>query len=275
MEIDRSDFASQRLISRRDALRVSGALGLFAACAARSAVVAAQESSPVASPASGEELEGKYVAVRSRTLAEDLDVDEVMETIELGYVPILREVEGFVAYLAIADPASRQTAFVTICNDKAGADASTAEAGAWLSENNYNFFEGEPIVVEGPIGVAAGTLPARGSSDATPTTGEPESEYVVIRSRTLKPDRSGDELLGMIREGFVPLLEAVPGFLAYLAAANEETRDQFSIGIYADKTGADESTARAAEWGESGAADFVEGDPIVVEGALLLAVAAE
>ena len=94
---------------------------------------------------------------------------------------------------------------------------------------------------------------------------------MVIRSRTLKPDRSGAELLDLIREGFVPLLEAAPGFVAYLAAANEETRDQFSIGVFESEEGAEESTRIAAEWGAQGAADFVEGDPVVIAGTIALA----
>jgi hypothetical protein len=73
----------------------------------------------------------------------------------------------------------------------------------------------------------------------------------------------------------VPLLEATPGFVAYLAVANEETRDQFSIGIYETEEGATESTQIAAEWGEQGAADFVEGDPVVIQGPVAFAAASD
>ena len=91
-------------------------------------------------------------------------------------------------------------------------------------------------------------------------------KYVVIRIRTVKPDQSADELMALIREGFVPLVEDVPGFLWYVAGANPETRGQFSVGVFADEAGAAESNRRAAEWGKLGAADFVEGDPAVYEG---------
>ena len=98
-------------------------------------------------------------------------------------------------------------------------------------------------------------------------------KYVVIRLRTVKPDRSVDELMALIREGFIPLLEDVPGFIWYVAGANPETRGQFSVGVFADEAGAAESNRRAAEWGKLGAADFVEGDPAVYEG--VIGVAAE
>src|SRR5215211_1938456 len=98
-------------------------------------------------------------------------------------------------------------------------------------------------------------------------------KYVVIRIRTVKPDRSADELMALIQEGFVPLLEEVPGFIWYVSGANPETRGQFSVGVVADEAGAAESSRRAAEWGKQGAADFVEGDPAVYEG--VIGVAAE
>jgi hypothetical protein len=97
----------------------------------------------------------------------------------------------------------------------------------------------------------------------------------VIRSRTLKPDRSGAELLDLVREGFVPLLEATPGFVAYLAVADEETRDQFSIGVFETEESATESTQLAADWGDQGAAEFVEGDPVVIQGPIAFAAASD
>ncbi len=46
-------------------------------------------------------------------------------------------------------------------------------------------------------------------------------------------------------------------------------RDSFVHGgIFADKAGADESTARAITFGQQGTHDWVEGDPIIIEGAM-------
>ena len=113
------------------------------------------------------------------------------------------------------------------------------------------------------------------SPEATPAAGDgQEGRYIVIRSRKIKPDRSAAELIALIREGFVPLVRAVPGFVSYVVVANPDTCDQASIGVFADKAGADESTRLAAEWGQLGAADFVEGDPTVVEGTIDIAAEA-
>ena len=258
-----------RGVTRRAMIKAGGGLAAAALHVSGGAIAgrqlaAAQEASPVASPFAGSGLEGWYVAVRIRTLAEEHEAPDVLATIEEGFIPLVEAVPGFVAYLGVDDPSSRQTAFVNVFADKAGADDSTRVGGAWLYENGYDFFVGDPTVVEGTIGVAAGSL-----------GDELESGYVVIRSRTLKPDRSGADLLDLIREGFVPLLEAAPGFVAYLAVANEETRDQFSIGVFASEEGAEESTRLAAEWGAQGAAEFVEGDPVVIAGPIALAASDE
>jgi hypothetical protein len=57
-------------------------------------------------------------------------------------------------------------------------------------------------------------------------------------------------------------------------AANEETLDQFALGIFEDEAGAAESTTRAAEWGTQGAIELTSGDPVVFEGTTILAVTA-
>jgi hypothetical protein len=79
--------------------------------------------------------------------------------------------------------------------------------------------------------------------------------------------------MALIQEGFVPLVEDVPGFIWYVTGVNPETRGQFSVGVFADEAGAAESTRRAEEWGDLGAGDFVEDDLAVYEG--VIGVAAE
>jgi hypothetical protein len=280
-----------RDLNRRDLVRAGG--GLAVAAVGRvgfdrgtgSAVAAALDE-----PARG--MVGRYIVVRSRTLADDHSAAEVFDTIRDGYVPLLRTVPGFVAYLGVADKSSNQTAFVTVFADKAGTDESTKRAGTWLQDNGYAFFEGDPFIVEGPIGVAAGrfadrdgaaTPVARGST-ATPVDGSAttpvaggglEGDYFVMRSRSLKPDRSGAELLEVVQDGFVPLVQSIPGFVAYLVVANDENRNQFGVTIFADESGADESTRRAAGFVAEEVSDFVTGDPVVIEGTIILSVTAD
>ncbi|MET0938136.1 MAG: hypothetical protein ABWY51_02790 [Gaiellaceae bacterium] len=82
-----------------------------------------------------------------------------------------------------------------------------------------------------------------------------------------------DELSELVRDGFVPIVESVPGFVAYYAVdAGDGIATSFTI--CEDKTGVDESTSREAAWVEENALDLIESGPAVVTGAVLAETAA-
>jgi hypothetical protein len=113
------------------------------------------------------------------------------------------------------------------------------------------------------------------AQNATPQPGTgSEGRYAIVRVRIVRPEFSAEELATEVRQGFVPIVREVPGFIDYFVIANDETRSWASVGIFADKAGADESTARAIAFGQQGTHDWVEGDPIIVEGAIDAAEAA-
>ncbi|MDQ3656087.1 MAG: hypothetical protein M3457_13545 [Chloroflexota bacterium] len=108
-----------------------------------------------------------------------------------------------------------------------------------------------------------------GAQEATPqSTSTFEGRYAVIRIRQVRPEYSAEELARTVRDGFLPIVRDVPGFVAYFVIANEEARTWVSIGIFADKAGSDESTERAIAFGQRGTHDWVEPDPIIVDGVI-------
>ena len=81
------------------------------------------------------------------------------------------------------------------------------------------------------------------------------------------------ELSELVKDGFLPIVESVPGFVGYyVVEAGDGVAS--SITICEDKTGADESTSREAAWVEEHALDFIESGPAVVTGALTAETAA-
>jgi hypothetical protein len=77
----------------------------------------------------------------------------------------------------------------------------------------------------------------------------------------------------LVKDGFLPIVESVPGFVAcYVVASGDGLAT--SIAICEDKAGVDESTSRAAEWVEEHALDLIESGPAVVTGAVLAETAA-
>ena len=74
-----------------------------------------------------------------------------------------------------------------------------------------------------------------------------------------------------VREGFLPLLDHVKGFIAYywIDAGNGAMA---SLSVFDDQTGADESVRLAHEWVQENAAALIPNPPQVTEG---LVVASE
>ena len=71
-----------------------------------------------------------------------------------SFVPLLKEVPGFIAYFWI-DAGDGTMASLSVFESKAGADKSVAVAHAWVAENAPNLFPNPPRVTEGPVVASA------------------------------------------------------------------------------------------------------------------------
>ncbi len=89
--------------------------------------------------------------------------------------------------------------------------------------------------------------------------------YAAIRRYKAKPDASISELTHRAQEGFVPLVRALPGFVAYYGVV-VENNVLVTVSIFEDQAGEEESTRRAAEWVKQNIAEFIEGSPEVTAG---------
>jgi hypothetical protein len=82
-----------------------------------------------------------------------------------------------------------------------------------------------------------------------------------------------DELSELVRSGLLPIVESVPGFVAYYVVDVGDGMAS-SITICDDRAGVDESTSREAEWVEEHVLDFIESGPAVVTGTVTAETAA-
>ena len=89
--------------------------------------------------------------------------------------------------------------------------------------------------------------------------------YAAIRRYKAKPDAPISELTRRAQEGFVPLVSALPGFVAYYGVV-AENNVLVTVSIFEDQAGEEESTRRAAEWVKQNIAEFIEGSPEVIAG---------
>lgn len=74
-----------------------------------------------------------------------------------------------------------------------------------------------------------------------------------------------EELFELVREEFVPIVETVPGFVAYYVLDTGVGTDS-SITVCDKREGLHESASRAAAWVEERALELIESGPEVVTG---------
>ena len=257
--------------TRRVALKLAGGAALVALTGAGSGRAAlAQAASPVASPAGGNRLNGKYVVIRIQTVKPDRSAHELMALIRDGFVPLVEDVPGFTWYVAGANPETRSQFSVGVFENEAGAAESSRRAAEWGKLGAADFVEGEPAMYEGVIGVAAESSDAAvtGSPEALAASGQLAGKYVVIRLRQPNPDWPVADVLELIGEGYVPLVREIPGFAAYFGSADPVSGGQAYVGVFDDKAGADESTRIARAWLTENSYTFFAGDPTVAEGVI-------
>ena len=139
-------------VDRRDAVRLLGAgsLALLVSATMRGNVVA-----QTATPASEAALEGAYAVVRVRKVRPEFSATALAQEVGDGFVPIVREVPGFIHYFVVADEEQHSWLSVGIFTDKAGADESTERAIAFGQQGTHDWVEGDPIIIAGVIDTSA------------------------------------------------------------------------------------------------------------------------
>src|SRR5438067_883755 len=89
--------------------------------------------------------------------------------------------------------------------------------------------------------------------------------YCVVRLYKMKSTKDVDKVVEATRSEFLPIVDKAPGFMAYTMAA-AEGGELVTIGMFADRAGAAESTRLAADWVRDNLAWAVEGPPKIAEG---------
>jgi hypothetical protein len=82
------------------------------------------------------------------------DPAELARRVETGFVPIVKEVPGFVGYYVV-DGGDGTVTSVTVCEDEGGVEESTRRAGEWVQDNVPELVEGAPDVTSGEVLVRA------------------------------------------------------------------------------------------------------------------------
>lgn len=88
--------------------------------------------------------------------------------------------------------------------------------------------------------------------------------YIAIRKYYLVPG-SVDEFMQRVQGGFVPIISAAPGFIAYYALRVKNDQ-AVTVSIFESRVGAEESNPQALEWVQKNIAWLIHGLPEVTFG---------
>jgi len=88
--------------------------------------------------------------------------------------------------------------------------------------------------------------------------------HIAVRRYKIKAG-SVDEIVRRANEGFVPLISQASGFIAWYAA-DAGNDIIFTVSMFQDQAGADESTRFAADWVKQNLAALVQGSPEITAG---------
>jgi hypothetical protein len=131
--------------TRRAAMPRLGAAAIMAAFGAQQATgVQARQATPAAGTAG-------YLVTRRYRLKPGATYGELTRRVNEGFVPIIRDVPGFIEYLLV-EPGDGTHLAVSIFADQAGADESTQRARGWAEEAVGELVELPAFdVVGGPV----------------------------------------------------------------------------------------------------------------------------
>src|ERR671929_1764304 len=90
-----------------------------------------------------------HVAIR-RYQTDPASVDEIMRQVNEGFIPIIKDAEGFLAYYAL-NAGAGEIATVSIFEDQAGAEESIRIATDWVRQNLAALLPNPPEITAGEV----------------------------------------------------------------------------------------------------------------------------
>jgi hypothetical protein len=107
-----------------------------------------------------------YVSIRRYGLLTREPVEEVLQGVREGFMPIVRDQPGFLAYYSI-DSGSGTLTSISIFEHRAGAERSNRIAENWIRKNLTNTLPTSPEIIVGEVGAHELNLTKLGIREVT------------------------------------------------------------------------------------------------------------
>jgi hypothetical protein len=91
-----------------------------------------------------------YTSFRRYNITNAETVEEITQRIREGFVPIISQTPGFIAY-SVIDAGEGVIASISVFGDQAGAEESNRRAADWVKHNMAHVVSGPPQVTAGTV----------------------------------------------------------------------------------------------------------------------------
>lgn len=91
-----------------------------------------------------------YVAIRRYRLSGGSSATELLQQVNEGFIPIIKEAPGFLAYYAL-DSGNNTVTSVSVFEDRVGAEESNRRAEEWVGQNLSSMISTSPDITTGEV----------------------------------------------------------------------------------------------------------------------------
>ncbi len=234
---------------------IGGALAAAATSAASMAIVHAQDATPVgstlATPGISETAAPGFGIARIRIHPSPELAQAVYADVMSSFLPPTVAVPGYFGYIFAFDDADpTATINVTLLADSAAADAANAVAQEYVKGMDTRLTPETPLAEQGEVRIYQ--ITDRPRSELPPLL---HGCHITMRRRLNAPETDIEAVIATASEGFVPIVQAMDGFVLYCWMHTEGGRLSFNIW----------ETEAQLEAGNEAVATFVAENPVITE----------
>jgi hypothetical protein len=259
-----TQHTSSNVTRRRIIGAAAGIAGGFLVTGGRAWAQSATPAAGMASPEAQITPLG-YVTMRMRPLEKPGDRDETNAQVIEEFLPAISQVDGFLGYL-VADVIDNPllTFGVTVMRDLDASLASDEVAKSFVTQEDID----EDVIIEETRRWAGDLLMLGVSDEAAASAATPPLDdfgagyFVTARIYQSIPGTDPRGFVEKARTEFLPILEALPGFVGYLWFPID---DGFaSVSLYQSEESATEATAAAKSWVAENLTAYTDSPPEVI-----------
>ena len=180
---------------------------------------------------------------------------------EDGFLPLMRESEGFFGYYLMNDGANTLSA-ISIFDSEASALASNEKARDFVAEYLTAFLPKNPLITSGRVGIAALSDIYMGANLIVDDT--EEASFVSIRVYDGVDPADQDEIVRLVDIGFLTIMRESDGFVGYYLLPADDMLA--TISVFDSQELASASNYRARDYVAEYMAPLLPNSPMIIEG---------